>query len=406
MNTPVCGAMLIGSTAPELLEKADLLAPAIRALAGDGYICTFYTSEQVLKALPRYIAGDTQGTVVCLEDTDTDTQLKQLSTGMGDVPSGGSMLVVVGGLGVFGVGESPAAARSVFEGFITGSPSVHPADTVTGPAGRVHGKIALVTGGAQGFGKGIAKRLVEEGACVVIADKNAKGAYAAAQELACGFPNIIGWEADVADEESTKRMIMAAVLEFGGLDIFINNAGINTPGDLENMDLATFERISRVNLAAYFLGAKYASRVMKRQHRFAPDRYADIIQINSKSGIAGSNKNFAYAASKFGGIGLTQSLALELVSYNIKVNSICPGNFFESPLWSDPEKGMFALYLKTGKVPGAKTIDDVRSYYEEKVPMGRGCRAEDVARAVLYLVEQVYETGQALPVTGGQVMLK
>jgi sorbitol-6-phosphate 2-dehydrogenase len=131
-----------------------------------------------------------------------------------------------------------------------------------------------------------------------------------------------------------------------------------------------------------------------------------IVQINSKSGLEGSNKNGAYAGGKFGGIGLTQSFAMELVADNIKVNSVCPGNFFEGPLWSDPEKGLFVQYLNTGKVPGAKTLADVKRFYEAKVPMNRGCSPEDVLKAILYCVEQVYETGQAVPVTGGQVMLK
>jgi len=133
--------------------------------------------------------------------------------------------------------------------------------------------------------------------------------------------------------------------------------------------------------------------------------YSDIIQINSKSGLAGSNRNGAYAGSKFGGIGLTQSFALELVEDCIKFNSICPGNFFDGPLWSDPDRGLFVQYLNSGKVPGAKTVADVKASYEAKIPMGRGCLEEDVVRAILYVVEQKYETGQAVPVTGGQVML-
>ena len=89
----------------------------------------------------------------------------------------------------------------------------------------------------------------------------------------------------------------------------------------------------------------------------------------------------------------------------MKVNAICPGNFFDGPLWSDPEKGLFVQYLRSGKVPGAATVADVKAAYEAKVPMGRGCEGADVMRAIYYLVEQEYETGQALPVTGGQVML-
>jgi len=145
---------------------------------------------------------------------------------------------------------------------------------------------------------------------------------------------------------------------------------------------------------------------MKRQTKYAPaDYYTDIIQINSKSGLKGSKANFAYAGGKFGGIGLTQSFALELVPFRIKVNAICPGNFYEGPLWSDPENGLFLQYLKAGKVPGAKTVEDVRTYYLSQVPMRKGCSPEDVTKGVLYLMEQTGETGQALPITGGQVML-
>ena len=164
-------------------------------------------------------------------------------------------------------------------------------------------------------------------------------------------------------------------------------------------------KLSASSILCYFYCAKYASEVMKLQNREKPEYFTDIIQINSKSGLRGSNRNFAYAGAKFGGIGLTQSFALELAPNRIKVNSICPGNFYEGPLWSDPHTGLFVQYLKTGKVPGAKNIEDVRKFYEEQVPMKRGCRLADVMKAILYVIDQEYETGQAFPVTGGQVML-
>ncbi len=202
------------------------------------------------------------------------------------------------------------------------------------------------------------------------------------------------------------EMINTAALRWGGVDIFINNAGIVRAGGLDELTRSQFELVTNVNYTAYFLCAKYASKLMKLSHSFAPERFFDIIEINSKSGLSGSNKNFAYAGSKFGGIGLTQSFALELAPYNIKVNAVCPGNFLEGPLWTDPEKGLLVQYLRAGKVPGAKTTLDVLRFYESKVPLGRGCRIADVARAIAYLIEQEYETGQALPVTGGQEMLK
>jgi sorbitol-6-phosphate 2-dehydrogenase len=148
-----------------------------------------------------------------------------------------------------------------------------------------------------------------------------------------------------------------------------------------------------------------AAPVLATQHLANQEYWSDIIQINSKSGLEGSNKNGAYAGSKFGGIGLTQSFAMELIEDNIKVNAICPGNFFDGPLWSDPKNGLFVQYLNTKKVPGAKTVEDVKRFYENKVPMRRGCKAEDVMKAIYYIMEQKYETGQAVPVTGGQVML-
>lgn len=273
---------------------------------------------------------------------------------------------------------------------------------------KLSGKIAIVTGAAQGFGQGIAEYLIKEGAHVVIADMNSDGAKQTADEFtsAYGKNSAKAVTVNVSDEESVKSMLEQTVIEFGGLDIFVNNAGIVRAGSLDEMQKSAFELVTAVNYTAYFLCAKYSSAVMKLQRKASPEYMSDIIEINSKSGLSGSNKNFAYAGSKFGGLGLTQSFALELAEFGIKVNAVCPGNFLDGPLWSDPEKGLFVQYLKAGKVAGAKTIEDVRKSYESKVPLGRGCRIEDVAKAVVYIIDQKYETGQAVPVTGGQEMLK
>lgn len=268
--------------------------------------------------------------------------------------------------------------------------------------GRLAGKAAIVTGAAQGFGKGIAEELYAEGAAVVIADLNLPGAQAVAAALGS---RALAVEVNVTDEESVAAMVGRTVEAFGGVDLLVSNAGVAKAGNLMQMEKRTFDFVTGINYAGYFLCAKYASAIMMAQHEADSEMFFDIVEINSKSGLEGSKNNFAYAGSKFGGIGLTQSFALELCAYNIKVNAVCPGNFLDGPLWSDPERGLFVQYLKAGKVPGAKTVEDVRRFYEAKVPMNRGCLPLDVARAVMYCVEQKYETGQAIPVTGGQVML-
>ncbi|MDD6309373.1 MAG: SDR family NAD(P)-dependent oxidoreductase [Clostridia bacterium] len=274
--------------------------------------------------------------------------------------------------------------------------------------GRIQEKIAIITGSAQGFGQGIAEEMCKEGANVVIADLSTDLANENAKRLSAmhGMGKAIAVTANVGEEASVQNMLIETVLEYGGIDVFVNNAGIVRAGSLEDMTVDMLELVTKVNYTAYFLCAKYATMYMKIQNRFAPDYYMDIIQINSKSGLAGSNKNFAYAGSKFGGIGLTQSFALELTPYRIKVNSICPGNFLDGPLWTHPEKGLFVQYLHAGKVPGATTVEEVKKFYEAKVPMNRGCHIIDVVRAIYYCMEQEYETGQAIPVTGGQEMLK
>ena len=344
-------------------------------------------------------------------------------------------IVLVQGVGMFGVGDSKSDAETSLTVYEDALQVIKNSAPFGGPrflnarqakfidewevekyrrkiaaagsaSGRVAGKIAVITGAAQGFGEGIARDLASEGAFVVIADLNLPGAQALADELSqqYGSGRAIAVEINVADENSTANMVTEVVRQYGGIDIFMCNAGVVKAGSVKTMPLKDFEFVTRVNYIGYFLSVKHAAPVMAAQHRCDPEYISDIIQTNSKSGLQGSNKNGAYAGSKFGGIGLTQSFALELVEDGIKVNAICPGNFLDGPGWSDPVTGAFVQYLKMGKVPGAKTVADVRRAYEAKVPMGRGCTVYDVTRAVYYIIEQPYETGQSVVVAGGQIM--
>ena len=273
--------------------------------------------------------------------------------------------------------------------------------------GRVEGKTIIVTGAAQGFGEGIARELMAQGANIVVADLNeATGEKTAASfnEMA-GSNKAIFVKTNVADMTSLQNLMRQTILNFGALDAFVSNAGVVRAGGLDVMTPENFEFVTKINYEAYFFCAKAASHIMKIETRYDPDYFADIIQVNSKSGLRGSKANFAYAGGKFGGIGLTQSFALELAPDRVKVNSICPGNYYDGPLWSNPENGLFIQYLNAGKVPGAKTVQDVKDYYLAQVPMRKGCNPVDVCKAILYAIDQTGETGQAIPVTGGQVML-
>ncbi len=263
------------------------------------------------------------------------------------------------------------------------------------------GKVAVVTGGAQGLGREIALRLAREGCSVVVADVNMAGATEATTDISRKTgTRLLPVKVDVTQEAEVEKMFSAAVSEFGRLDIVVSNAAILIAEPIADADAEKWRAVMNVNLFGYFLVTKHACRIMKEQ------RSGAIININSKSGKRGSAANSAYAAAKFGGIGHTQSVALEMAPYNVRCNAICPGNLLDSPLWTDPERGLFMQYLRAGKVPGAKTVEDVRQAYVNQVPMKRGCSYDDVCNAVVFLAsdQSSYITGIALSVTGGQEM--
>ena len=266
--------------------------------------------------------------------------------------------------------------------------------------GKASGLVAVVTGAAQGFGLEIARDLAAEGAHVVLCDVKAAEAQTHADAICSsrGTGRGKALPIDVTRGRSVSDAFHQVVRTYGGFDLVISNAGVLRAGSVKTQPESEFDLVVAVNFKGYFLTVQHAAPILALQRRAKPGYWSDIIQINSKSGLSGSNRNGAYAGSKFGGVGLTQSFALELIEDGIKVNCVCPGNYFDGPLWSDPETGLFVQYLRTGKVPGAASIDDVRRFYEAKIPMGRGCTTADVMKAIYYLMSQKYETGQAVPV--------
>jgi sorbitol-6-phosphate 2-dehydrogenase len=255
-------------------------------------------------------------------------------------------------------------------------------------------QIAIVTGGGQGLGRTICQRLAVEGAHVVVADLNEEAATETASDITAATDReAIPFKVDVTDEAQVARLVEHTVDKFGRLDIAVANAGIVIAGAITDFPVDKWRAVIEVNLTGYFLLAKHAAGPMQAQ------KSGSIIQINSKSGKKGSYKNSAYAASKFGGIGLTQSLALELAEDGIRVNAVCPGNLLDSPLWVD------SLYSQYAQRLGI-TAEEVRQKYIDQVPMKRGCTYEDVCNVVVFLAsdQSSYMTGQAINVTGGQEM--
>ncbi len=455
IQTAIAAAPLPSAPEPDaaLARVRNAIAPTLRGLLGGDALAvvasdagdlvrsvtTTPAGEAILTGGPlipdQIVYAGSLPAVVELGEGDPVTATTEAVEAFRTTHGKDPVIVVVPGVAAFGAGRDLAAARNALatftdalrvardagrigrvqvmdaaeRGFIENWEAEAYRQSVAAQtsAGRLAGKVVMITGAAQGFGLGIAQELITQGTSLVLADLNVDGAahHAAAMCEQYGPGRAVAVRIDVSDEQSCLDAVAETVGIFGGLDVFISNAGVLRAESVFTQPVADFDLVTNVNYRGYFLGVRAVAPVLAAQHAARPQAWFDIIEINSKSGLVGSKANFAYAGSKFGGIGLTQSFALELVSSGVKVNAICPGNFLDGPLWSDPERGLFVQYLRAGKVPGATTLEEVRAHYEKQVPMGRGCFPADLAKAIYYIVDQSYETGQAVPVTGGQNML-
>ncbi len=255
-------------------------------------------------------------------------------------------------------------------------------------------KVVVITGGAQGLGAHLGQRFAAEGANIVVADLQLDVASEFCRTLEAEYGvDTLAFKVDVTDETTVEAMVTATLEKFGHLDVLVANAGIVIAGDTTEFDVNRWRKVIDVDLVGYFICAKQALKAM------IPQGSGTIVQINSKSGKAGSYKNSAYAAAKFGGIGLTQSLALEVAELGIRVNAVCPGNLLDSPLWVN---SLYKQYSEKLGIPE----EEVRKLYENKVPMKKGCTFDNVADLVMFLASEKasYITGQAMNVTGGQIM--
>ena len=254
---------------------------------------------------------------------------------------------------------------------------------------NLQGKIAVVTGASQGLGEALALRLDKEGCKVAVCDINYDGAQSVASKLKEGLALAV----DVTNYAQLQDAAKAVIEKWGKVDILICNAAIVKSGDIFNLSPEAFGLVTNINLNGYFNTVKAFAPYMLEA------KSGSIIQINSKSGRKGSFKNGAYAASKFGGVGLTQSLALEFAESGVRVNCICPGNLLNSPLWVN---SLFKQYAANQGI----TEEQVREKYINQVPMKRSCEYEDIENAMVFLASDYssYMTGQAINVTGGQQM--
>lgn len=257
-------------------------------------------------------------------------------------------------------------------------------------AGRVEGKVALITGGAQGLGEAAARMLVREGAKVVITDVNAKGAAAVAESINAQRKGLaIAVAHDVTQEDQWKAAVAEAEKAFGGLHVLVNNAGIGLTKDLLDVSLEEWRKVHAIDLDGVFMGCKAAIPLMAKTVKNT-GLGGSIVNISSISGIIAGHNMAAYNSAKAAVRHLSKSVALYCAKreMNIRSNSVHPV-FIATPI-------LDGLVQRFGK-------DEAYAKLGRQVPLGKIGEPDDIAYAILYLAsdESKFVTGAELKVDGG-----
>lgn len=256
-------------------------------------------------------------------------------------------------------------------------------------------KVALVVGGGQTLGAHLCSGLAEDEYRIVVADLNGKNAEDVADNInqEYGAGSAMAVEVDATKEGSVVNMVEQVDAQFGRIDVLVYSAGVAQASKIDGFPLSAWQLSIDVNLTGYFLCAREVSKLMIRENRGGR-----IIQINSKSGKVGSKHNSGYSAAKFGGVGLTQSLALDLAEHNITVHSLMLGNLLKSPMF----QSLIPQYADKLGVEES----EVEQVYIDKVPLKAGCDYDDVLNVLKFYASEkaAYCTGQSINITGGQVM--
>ncbi|WP_434335293.1 sorbitol-6-phosphate dehydrogenase [Mycoplasma capricolum subsp. capricolum] len=250
-------------------------------------------------------------------------------------------------------------------------------------------KVAIIAGGAKSLGKFLALGLDRNNYQVIVLDVNKQKL----DELKLENNQIDTFECDLTNEIDVINVFNEIENKYKTIDTLVYNAGWAKSAKITSFEYQDFITSLKINLDGYFLTAKQAAKIMIKNNT-----KGNIIQINSKSGRVGSKYNSGYSAAKFGGVGLTQSLALDLAEYNIRVNSLMLGNLLDSEMF----ESLIPQYAKKLNIKES----EVKQYYIDKVPLKRGCSFDDVLNVLLFYIspKASYCTGQSINITGGQVM--